>query len=234
MSDEPWGILALITAIFFLIRKGEITKKVNHIPLIFSCTLVCIYCILYTSLPPLVRAVLAILSVSCTLSSFYLGKNLRLSILGLLILSLPIIASLQFYAGYPVRFLTSNIASALISATGYEVQAQGTILHWMGEVVAVDAPCSGIKMLWSGLYLSLSLSCIHEIGSLYTWLGYTLSVFIIFIGNVVRATLLFYSESGIVILPDWTHQGIGVVIFFFVALAIFILMEQISRKKVCE
>ena len=227
-SDEPWGIVALATAIIFLMRQRK-PDEVKVLTLGCASVLVTLYALSFPFLPALVRAILAVLTLSCTLSAFYLGRSLHLGILGLLLLSLPLIASLQFYLGYPVRFLTAEIAARIISLTGYAVIAEGTCLRWLGDLISVDAPCSGIKMLWTGLYLNFTLACFRGLGSLRTWLTYSLSMFIIFLGNLLRTIVLFYGEAHIFSFPSWGHQGVGIAAFLVVALAIATIHTKIKE-----
>lgn len=227
-SDEPWGIVALATAIMFLMRQGK-PGEVKVLTLGCASALVTLYALSFPFLPALVRAILAVLTLSCTLSAFYLGRSLHLGILGLLLLSLPLIASLQFYLGYPVRFLTTEIAARIISLTGHAVIAEGTCLRWLGDLISVDAPCSGIKMLWTGLYLNFTLACFRGLGSLRTWLTYSLSMFVIFLGNLLRTVVLFYGEAHILSFPLWGHQGVGIAAFLVVALAIATIHTKIRE-----
>ena len=48
--------------------------------------------------------------------------------------------------------------------------------------------------------------------------------------NVVRATALFFKETQIVALPDWTHTGIGVVLF---AAAVLIILRLTKASSPC-
>ena len=195
-SDEPWGLLALVTAILFTGIKGKDMQIGPHQVMLSSIFLFA-YMAGFAVLPPLGRAVLAIMSIASILGPSRFGRPVHIGIIGLLLLSLPIIASLQFYMGYPVRFITALIAAKLISLTGYYTTASGTCLSWAGELISIDAPCSGIRMLWAGLYLNFTLACFTGIGAVRTWLAYSLSMLIIFTGNVMRATALFYVETGI-------------------------------------
>jgi exosortase len=234
-SDEPLGLLALGTALFFLIRKGRgYELKTSHMAL--SSFFMLMYLLTYSSMPALGKAVLAVMAIGCTVSPSRMGRSVHVGIIGLLLLSLPIIASLQFYLGYPVRTLTAIMSSGLIGLTGYEVSAQGTCLYWAGEVISIDAPCTGIRMLWTGLYLNFALACFSEHSSARTWLTHSFSMVAIFLGNVLRSTALFFTESGIVSNPSWAHQGIGLAVFVMIAIAIVMFnkyLEANRREMLC-
>ncbi len=231
-SDEPWGLLALSTALIFLLLYGKPgpLRVRQWLP---ASLIAVVYAVAWPWCPPLVRAILALTSISFTLSCFCLGRTLHLGILGLLLLSLPLIASLQFYLGYPVRWLTAQLSAQLIQLTGYPTTAQGTLMLWMGETIAVDAPCAGIRMLWTGLYLNFALACFTRLNTRATLIAYSLSMSTIFVGNVVRATLLFYTETGIVPGAAWLHAGIGVAVFGAVAMTIVSINRVIKRTVVC-
>ena len=80
-------------------------------------------------------------------------------VLGLSLLSLPLLASLQFYAGYPLRVVTAE-ASRWLLAAGFSAQRSGASLLVDGQLVIVDAPCSGVQMLWLG-YFTACVVALH-------------------------------------------------------------------------
>ncbi len=227
-SDEPWGIFSLISVLTIVtIRK---TWKVLPASTIFiCCIIITLYTVSYGQIPALFRGVLAMISLAVLISAISFGRTVQAGILGLMLLSLPLIASLQFYGGYPIRFITTFVSSHLVSLLGYEVHPQGTLLYWAGEVIAVDAPCAGIKMMWTGLFLNFTLATYRNLGFFSTWFSTSFTLFIVFIGNILRTTLLFFTESGIINAPDIAHQGIGIFVFALIAMTI-ISFHQYKRK----
>ncbi|MDH3346707.1 MAG: exosortase/archaeosortase family protein [Desulfobulbaceae bacterium] len=218
-SDEPWGLLALLTALVFLFsrnKNGEI--RTHHLALSAGCT--AFYLITFQHMVPLGRAGLAIASMALILSPAQLGRSMHLGVFALLLLSLPIIATMQFYLGYPVRLVTAHLVAWLLNLFSFPVSAQGTGLHLAAEVVCVDAPCSGIRMLWSGLYLNFTLACFADLSSFRTWLTYIFAMPVIFIGNVLRAFSLFFIEARIITAPQWAHNGIGLIVFALTSMTI--------------
>lgn len=219
-SDEPWGILAFITAILLVVKKR--TWKAPSTLTMMICTVIAaFYAISFGYVPSLFRGILMILALSFSVSSICYGRTVHTGIAGLMLLSLPLIASLQFYGGFPIRVITAFLSSQILNLLGYEVIPQGTLLYWLGEVIAVDAPCAGIKMMWTGLYLNFTLVAWQNLGFVATWLSTSFTLFAVFIGNIIRATLLFFTESGLINAPEIAHQVIGIVIFAMVALLVF-------------
>jgi exosortase/archaeosortase family protein len=172
--------------------------------------------------------------VGCALSQLRFGRCLHPGILGLLYLSLPVIPSLQFYGGYPLRAFLAAFTAPILRMSGYAVVQEGTCLNWAGKLIWVDAPCSGIRMLWVGLYLTCTLVCLYELSPLKTLLALAAALVVIMFGNVFRATALFYVEAGNFEVPHWTHDYAGVVAFAVVACVIVASVRQIGRIKQCD
>jgi exosortase/archaeosortase family protein len=232
-SDEPWGILALLTALLLIARKGVFHQQLSPKPLLLSTFLLGLYIAGYASLPPLLRAVPAVLSVSLILIDSNKRQIFVPGICGLLLLSLPLIASLQFYGGFPIRVVTAFVSSQLLGLLGFVVEPQGTLLLWRGEIIAVDAPCAGIKMLWTALFLNFTLASWRELDFFSTWIGTSFTLFMVFLGNILRATLLFFSESGIIDAPAFAHQAIGTLTFSLVAAIVLRFHYRHDRSYPC-
>ncbi len=81
-------------------------------------------------------------------------------------------------------------------------------------------------MLWASGFLAAALA-----GKLrllwFATIGLSLLAIVLAIStNVVRASLLFFPESGIVALPHWTHEAIGALCF---AAGVIVLLSA-ARK----
>ncbi len=231
--DETWGLLALSTGVLFFWWKKSRPHE-TETNLLWPTLLVLTYALTYTLLPPLLRATLAFTAIACTISSLRLGTSFHPGALGLFYLSLPVTASLQFYGGYPLRVIVAGAAAPLLQLGGFAVIREGTCLNWGGQLIWVDAPCSGIRMLWAGLYLTCTLACFYQLRPLKTLFALTLASFAIIFGNVFRAIALFYIEAGIVEAPSWTHDYAGVVAFAIVAIGILIGVQWIGREEICD
>jgi exosortase/archaeosortase family protein len=213
-SDEPWGILALgsVLAIVVLeMRTG--TKDLDRHWLSASTVLTAFYTLASPFITALPRAMLGVSALGASLFALARPKGPWLALLGLLLLSLPIISSLQFYLGYPLRLLTTWGSVEILSLVRLEVTQQGTALQWQDRTVLVDAPCSGVHMLWVGLLLSGLVSYVRKATTARTAINGGLAVLAVVIGNILRATLLFFKEAEVVALPSWTHAAIGVLCF---------------------
>jgi hypothetical protein len=76
-SDEPWGVFALGTALLFLVWNRK-HARVSPLALPVSSVFIFVYTVAFPASPPLFRAVLAVLALSCTVSTAYLGQPVHL------------------------------------------------------------------------------------------------------------------------------------------------------------
>ncbi|HWP47047.1 MAG TPA: archaeosortase/exosortase family protein [Candidatus Limnocylindrales bacterium] len=227
--QELFGLIALGTAGGFILwRRPDLSSAKSR--LILPAVFVLLYTVTYPFLPFLIKAAIALVAIGCTLSSYRWGISFHPGICGLLLLSLPVIPSLQFYLGYPLRVLTGILAVPLLQLGGFTVVREGTSLNWDGQLILIDAPCSGVRMLWSALYLTFTLTCFYGFNTGKTCLAVLLSFLGIIAGNALRSAALFYPEAHTLALPSWTHEGIGMVVFFFTAIFIVGGIRWIRKK----
>jgi len=231
--DQPWGILALIAAIGFLIASRKPLPR-NERSLLFPASLILVYAATYFVLPPLLRATIAFTAIAATLSLLRFGKAFHAGLFGLVYLSLPTIPTLQFFGGYPLRIVVAELTAPILRGAGFAVVAEGTCLNWAGHLIWIDAPCSGIKMLWVGLFLTFAVLCFYELPLRKTLLLMPLVGIVIMAANVFRAVALFYIEAGVLDLPAWSHEYAGVIAFVLEAVGIVFTVFFLQRRKICD
>lgn len=214
-SDEPWGLVALAAAVLFAPRNA-LAEPLAGGKTWLLCLIVAAYAASYSFVPPLGHALLFVTAIGLAVSR----RDFPLAWWALLVLSLPIIASLQFYLGYPLRLATTALCVPLLRLGGLHVIAEGTALHWAGETVIVDAPCSGIHMLWTGLFLAALLACWQRLDTRASLRLLQKASWVVFVANVLRATALFCIEAKLWPSPIWAHEGVGLALFGLAAVAI--------------
>ena len=213
-SDEPWGLLALVAALAIVWwgRQPPAVKE-DRRWLALGTLLTLLYAAIFPSASALIRAAVAVAALGCTLIAVS-GSRARLPIIGLLLLSLPLLSSLQFYLGYPMRVLTAIGASTLLRPFGMTVHRLGTAMEWEDRTVLIDAPCSGVKMLWVGLFLGCLLLAGRGDGSLRHGVKVlAAAVLAVLIGNSLRAAALFIAETHWLAPSHLIHDAIGVASF---------------------
>jgi exosortase len=219
-GSEYWGLLGLATAGLLLWRERVSKAGVSPVAWFAMSALVLAYAISYAFVPPLVRAILAMTVLAVAGSSVWLGRSLDVRLLGLLLLALPLVSSLNFYLGFPLRAAVGEVAAMLLHMNGLAVVREGTLLVWNQQQISIDAPCSGVKMLWTGMYLTCALGVLWRMSTKRTLVLGTCALVIVLAANVLRTTALFYVETGM--LPDAgsVHTFVGAAVFGLAGIAI--------------
>jgi exosortase/archaeosortase family protein len=229
--EELWTLLALVSVGVFAVVAPAAARP--RAPWLLPTVLLLAYAAGYHLLFPLARAVLAMAVLAATISAFRFGVRLHPGVCGLCLLALPVIPSLQFYLGYPLRALVTGMTVMLLRLAGLFVQPEGTALRWGDILVVVDAPCSGVKMLWVGCYMACVLACAFRFGWRGTALAIGGTLLLELLGNVFRAMALFFPEAGVFHLPAWGHDGIGLFVFGVTAVGIVAYLQMLQRRRSC-
>lgn len=187
-SDEPWGLLSLATAAFFVLRSSEIESFANPQEF-FASALIGAYALSFPVLPSLVQGILMVIAFWCCFAN-RINYDQRWGVLGLLLLSLPLVPSINFYAGYPLRLLVAQLSQLMLAFVGIASTREGTLLLIGNTPMSIDAPCSGISMLWVGLYAAMSLACHFRLGLKFTALLMGAIVALLLLANSARAAAL--------------------------------------------
>ena len=226
-SDDPLGIIALIALLISVWReRHHLNAMLRPLWLGAGLCLAALAVIGASAMPPLLRAIIAVIAVLAVLMALRAPRQPILAWAGLGILSLPLISSLQFFIGYPLRVITAEVSAYILRTGGLEVVRDGSALLVNAQLVMVDAPCSGIQMGWVAYFTAcITASWLHlpDRRFLRRMAGVGL---IVLAGNIVRNTLLVIKESNILPLPAWTHSAIGLVVFSGVCLLVLWLMTR--------
>ncbi len=208
-SGEPFGLLALALAVGLAFQH-------RHSP---SLRLAEISILLYGLgiffVPPLLRTIPALATIA-----FLTGMHRQAGQFGLLLLSLPMQASLDFFLGYPFRLITAEGARILVNLVGYPVERLGVQLSLKGVIVSVDPPCSGLQMLWASALLTALLAALFRLSYRQTFYLGLIALALCLVANILRAAALFFPESGMISLPGFLHEGIGLAFFALASCAL--------------
>ena len=231
-SDEPLGLLALLTVGVFLLRspRGRPCPSLAWL----ATALTAAYIGLFWSIPPLARGMLAMLAMASALGAAGFSQGCRTGLFGLMLLSLPVMSSLQFFIGYPLRRVVAIASAGMLQLCGMAVSSEGVHLRSLGHIVAVDAPCSGVRMLWMGTYLAATLACLYRLSTGRTMVAIIAGIVAVLCGNVVRAGCLFLVDRHATALPAFGHDAVGTVVFALVAMSIAYGAHLTQRKRPCS
>jgi len=248
-SDEPWGLVALATAIVYLTvgscsSARADSQSINGTSrLIASCNLMGIglivaYIFSYHMVPDLVRALFFIFAI-CSLILVRFPNIPKAGLSGLLVLSLPLLPSFNFFLGYPLRVLVTTGTCAMLRSLGVHADGDGVMLLVNGEPTAIDAPCSGVNMLWAELYVISLLGCFYKLNvrqlGLIAFSGFGMVLF----ANILRASSLILFDqvaltaqfSGLSKQEPIFHVAAGLLVFTTVCAATLVLCMKLSFKR---
>jgi exosortase/archaeosortase family protein len=174
--------------------------------------------------PALAALALGVVAMVALLLAFVPPGTPRLALLGLALLGMPVIASMQFYAGYPLRVITAELSAWLLQAGGLAVERSGTALWVAGRLVIVDAPCSGVQMAWLAYFCACTLAWFRHVPD-GVFLRRLAGVgAIVLAGNVVRNSVLVALEARPVGPGPVVHEWIGLIVLAGVCVAVLRLM----------
>ena len=225
-SDDPLGLLALAGLAWLVAVHRRYLRASPALPWLGAALLLTLAATLSrASLPPLLGSLLAVLALAAGLLAFLPRQVAAAPVLGLAVLALPLLSSLQFYAGYPLRVLTAE-ASRWLLAPAFTVAREGSTLLVDGRLVIVDAPCSGVQMVWLGYFTACAVALWarqRDRTVLARLPGVGLAVLA---GNIVRNSLLVAAEGAGQPLPAWGHEALGLAVLAAVCGAIALLMQR--------
>jgi exosortase/archaeosortase family protein len=231
VAAEPEQVVSLALTAALIVGIGLLRGRRAAgapLPLLLIAALLVAYAAACLLLPPIMRAALAIaLTLFCAYASVFRDRP-PVAFWGLVALALPVLPSLQFVLGYPLRVISAAATVALLQVQGLMVERQGTFLLWRGEMVQFDAPCSGVNMLWAGLLLTLAVCLAFRFNPARTAAALILSVALTLMANVLRASSLFYVEAGLIGgAPAWWHDGIGIAAFVLCGAVTLHLLQRL-------
>ena len=215
-SDDPLGALALAglaALVWHRRRELRAAPRLGWLALATVGTLLA--AVSRSGLPPLAASLIAVLALACGLLAFLPKRVAALPVVGMAVLALPLLSSLQFYAGYPMRVVTAE-ASRWLLASGFSVAREGSSLLVDGRLVIVDAPCSGVQMVWLGYFTACAVALWAERSDRSFVARLPVVGALVLAGNIVRNAVLVAFEGAGQPLAGWAHNAFGLVVLAFV------------------
>src|SRR5688500_5377992 len=130
-NESLWGILPIgFIALFSYFTSPPDSPRLGWFPLILAAIFLFEYSFSYLFAPPIGRAALAFVSLTVILSAWRFQTTFHAGIFLLFLLSLPVVDSLNFYLGYPMRVVVGEAVAQLLSLQGLDVYREGVCLHF--------------------------------------------------------------------------------------------------------
>lgn len=211
-SDDPLGLLALAALAGLLWQHRHHLSPTPRLGFQMAALAGAVLTTaLHQQLPDLLVALIGLLSVAAGLIAFLPARVSTAPVLGLSVLSLPLLASLQFYAGFPLRVVTAEASRCLLSIT-HTVERTGSSLVVNGQLIIVDAPCSGVQMAWLGYFTACMVALATHQANKTFLLRLPIVGVLVLLGNVARNTVLVAAQASGTHLPAWGHDAVGLLV----------------------
>jgi exosortase/archaeosortase family protein len=224
-SDDPLGLAALaVLAVWMWRMEPRLRGTPRPVWCWVAAGLVAAATFALAVLPPLVGALLAVLSLVAGLRAVLPSGQPWLPAAGLAVLALPVVSSLQFYAGFPLRVLTAELSTWGLRLIGYAAERSGTSMLVQGRLVIVDAPCSGVQMVWMAYFCACTVALFRQL-PLRPMLARLPAVgALVLAGNVLRNSVLVALEAQGPV-SEALHQGVGLGVLLAVCAAVVAVMR---------
>ncbi len=229
------AIALLLMLVFFgatYLRSLPWQRRLHSPPLFMLALLLVMYAASHFIAPPIVRSAIAVSTALACLYLIFFVSRPPAAFWGLIALAMPVLPSLQFVLGYPLRVISATLTVALLQMQGHAVVQDAANLVWRGESIQFDAPCSGVSMLRAGLLLTLMGCILLRFDALKTLAAVVLCTLLTIVCNALRATSLFYVEGGLIAeASPWWHDGIGIAAFGLLAIATLWMLVKINGRE---
>jgi exosortase/archaeosortase family protein len=230
-SDDPLGLLAVAMLAWLVWRERSALRAA---PLLGWMAAAGIGTLAATALrhglgpwpalPPLASALVAVLALAAGLLALLPRRVAASQVLVLAILALPLLASLQFYAGYPLRLACAEASRLLLSPWFDEVRREGVALLVNGLPIIVDAPCSGVQLAWFGYFVACCVGLWNGLGNRAFLARLPAVSLLVMAGNIVRISLLVGLEGAGLSPTQTLHEAAGLALLALVCGAVALVM----------
>lgn len=209
-SDDPMGLTAIVALLTWLVvRRTSLLSRPRVAWLATSVALTVAATAALWWLPALAAAALAAASMATGIAAWLRPQAPRVALAGLVLLALPWMATLQFYAGYPLRVVTAQLSTWALQLAGWQAARSGAAMTVQGQLVIVDAPCSGVQMAWMAYFTACAVAAWTGLRDGLLMRRLPLVGVIVLAGNVLRNTVLVALESRPQGLSAAAHEGVG-------------------------
>ncbi len=231
-SDDPLGLAALAVLALVLWRAASRLRVSPHTGWLAGAAglTVAANAALFVA-PPLACALLAALALAAGLMAWLPAKATRAPHAGLLLLALPLISSLQYYGGYPLRVLTAQLSAWGLQLAGIAAERSGASMLVRGQLVIVDAPCSGVQMVWMAYFCACAFAALASLRDAAFVARLPFIGALVLAGNVLRNTVLVALESRPQGLDASLHEAIGLAALAGVCAAVVVMMNGGRRER---
>jgi exosortase/archaeosortase family protein len=232
-SDDPLGVVALAALALLVTRLAPRLRGQPDPRWLAAAVLLTIASTVATlCLPPLPASLVAALALAAGIAAWLPPGTARLPFVGLAVLALPLLSSLQFYAGYPLRLATAQLSTWLLTLVGVAAERSGATMEVGGRLIIVDAPCSGVQMAWMAYFTAFTVAALTNLRDAVflrrlPWVG-----ILVLAGNAVRNAVVVALAARPAGVGEMAHQATGVAMLAAVCgLVLWVMHRGVVRAQ---
>jgi len=234
-SDDPLGLAAIAALALWLVRAAPTLRvQPQFCWLAAAAALTVAATAAWLQAPPLPAAMLAALALAAHIAAWLPPGVARAPLAGLALLALPLVASLQFYVGYPLRVFTAEFSAWLLQAAGQAAERRGAAMTVNGQLVIVDAPCSGVQLAWLAYFAACAVAAFVGLRDARFLRRLPLVGLLVLSANVLRNSLLVGLEARPQGLGNAWHEAIGIVTLMLVIVLTLRVMSPLQGRGVAR
>ncbi len=235
IGDGAAAIPILILLVGFAIAWIKLTTD-RRVPAILVGIVLAAFIIVSIWGTAMIKIGVALIAIMMVVHRGFGGKRPPFAAIGVGLMALPILPSLDFYLAWPMRQLSATLTAGLLRLNGFSVHVEGVAIAWQDQLLLFDGPCSGIRMLWAALLLTSILSLIGRIGAWRYGAALVITAVLAIFANALRAASLFYLETGFVPRMEGPvfHELVGISSFVMLGvLLVYGFYKQDERMPKC-
>lgn len=231
-SDDPLGLLALAALAMLAAWQRQRLRPTPRLGWLVASMPLALAAngAWWAGAPALLSSLLAALSLAAALLAWWPGDRARLPLAGLVVLALPWLASLQFYLGWPLRVLTALLSAWVLRFAGVDAARSGASMLVDGQLVIVDAPCSGVQMAWLAYFTACVAAAVAGSSDRRFARHMPLVGALVLGGNVLRNSVLVALEARPQGLGSAWHEAIGLLALALVCAAVLRLTLRAQSR----
>lgn len=179
----------------------------------------------------IISATAMILAGYAILGMYLEGRTWKrgLFIVGIIALSLPFTEHIQTFLGFPIRLLTAKVVSTIMGLLGLVSVSDAVVIITENNATSIDVPCSGIKSIYTGIIVLLTILFLKKAGWSLRLLGIAIAYFLLLLlFNIWRVFSLVYIYD-VIHYPAFgnaIHVGIGIIGFIVSTVALWYAVEK--------
>lgn len=147
---------------------------------------------------------------------------------------LPLGDHAQLYLGVPARRLSADVVAAVLGHSGVAHVAAETVLVLESGLVYVDAPCSGIRSVWTGAVFFAGATWLVRARLDLRWLAHgALLLLLLVLANIVRvlAIVVLGPVLGLEVIAQLVHEPLGILGFGGACAVVYLSLHATTRAR---